>query len=142
MTFLGHPLHVLTVHFPIVLYLLGVWLTLIYLWRNQSEVEYFAYWCFGLSWLATLVSSVTGLIDQNQLDLADPRRDAVNLHITAAVALLILNGLVLYMRFRWPDVLRRHHWPYLGLMALGVIAVLSTAWLGGELVYRLRVGVQ
>jgi hypothetical protein len=31
---------------------------------------------------------------------------------------------------------------YLGLMALGVVAVLTTAWLGGELVYRLRVGVQ
>lgn len=142
MTLFGHPLHTSTVHFPIVLYLLGVLMTLIYLWQRQSEVERFAYWSFGLSWLATLVSSLTGLIDQNQLELSDPRRDTVNLHITAAVGLLIINGLILYMRFRWPEVLSRYRWPYLGLMSLGIIAVLVTAWLGGELVYRLRIGIQ
>jgi uncharacterized membrane protein len=117
-------------------------MTLIYLWRGQTEVERFATWSFGLSWLATLVSSLTGLIDQNQLELADPRRETVSLHITTAVALIILNGLILYTRFRWPDVLNRYRWLYLGLLTLGVIAVLATAWLGGELVYRLRVGVQ
>jgi uncharacterized membrane protein len=116
-------------------------MTLIYLWRGQAELERFAYWSFGLSWLATLVSSLTGLMDQSQLELTDPRRDTANLHITAAVALLILNGLILYMRFRWAEVLIRHRWPYLGLLALGTLAVLITAWLGGELVYRLRVGV-
>ncbi len=142
MTLFGHPLHASTVHFPIALYTLGVLMTWLYLWRKQNEVERFAYWSFGLSWLATLVSSLTGLIDQNQLELADPRRDAVNLHITAAVGLLILNGLVLYMRFRWPDVLERQRGLYLGLMVLGLSAVLATAWLGAELVYRLRVGVQ
>lgn len=141
MTLFGHPLHASTVHFPVALYLLGGGMTLIYLWRKQGEVEHFAYWSFGLSWLTTLISSLTGLFDQNQLELADPRRDAINLHITAAIGLLILNGLILYMRFRWPDVLDRYRWSYLGLIALGTIAVLTTAWLGGELVYRLKVGI-
>lgn len=139
---LGHPIHPMTVHFPIAFYLLGVLLTLAYLWRGQTDYERFAYWSFILSWLAALVASLTGLVDQSQLELADPRRDTVNSHITAGVALLILNGLVLYMRFRWPDVLVSRRWPYLGLMALGVVAVLAANWLGGELVYRLRVGIQ
>jgi uncharacterized membrane protein len=39
-------------------------------------------------------------------------------------------------------VLAHRSWPYLGLMLLGVLAVLASAWLGGELVYRLGVGVQ
>jgi uncharacterized membrane protein len=63
------------------------------------------------------------------------------LHITAGVALLIINGLVVYMRLRWADVLTRRRWSYLGLLALGVVAVVTTAWLGAELVYRLQVGV-
>jgi uncharacterized membrane protein len=141
-TLFGHPFHPLTVHFPIAFYILGVLLTLLYLWRGQSEVERFAYWSFILSGLATLLAALVGLLDQSQLTLADPRRGNVNNHITAGIALLILNGLLLYMRFRWPDVLTRRRWPYLGLMALGLVAVLATAWLGGELVYRLRVGVQ
>ena len=142
MTFFGHPLHALTTHFPIAFYLLGSLLTLVYLWRGQPDYERFGYWCFNLSWLGALVSSLVGLIDQNQLELADPRRDNVNSHISAGIALIIINGLVIYMRFRWPDVLTRYRWLYLGLMALGIITVLTTAWLGGELVYRLRVGVQ
>ena len=142
MTFLVHPLHPMTVHFPIALYLLGVFLTLVYLWRDQEEIERFAYLSFILSFLATLVASLMGLIDQSQLELADPRREVVNNHITTGVALLIINGLLIYMRFRWDDVLTRYRWGYLGLMTLGVIAMLVTAWQGGELVYRLQVGVQ
>jgi uncharacterized membrane protein len=142
MTFFGHPLHPMTAHFPIAFYLLGVLLTLAYLWRGQTDYERFAYWSFILSWLAALVSSLVGLIDQNQLELTDLRRNNVNTHITASVALIIVNGLLIYMRFRWVDVLTTRRWPYLGLMVLGVLAVLTTAWLGAELVYRLQVGIQ
>lgn len=131
----------MTVHFPIALYLLGVLLTIGYLWRGQQDYERFAYLTFILSWLATIVASFVGLIDQSQLELDDPRRARVNPHITAGVALLIINGLVVYMRFRWVDVLTRYRGVYLGLMLLGVVAVLATGWLGGELVYRWRVGV-
>ena len=142
MTLLGHPLHPMTVHFPIAFYLLGVLLTLGYLWQKQPEFERFAFWSLILSGLATLIASLVGLIDQSQLPIDDPRRANVNNHITAGVALLIINSLLVYMRFRWPDVLSSRRWVYLGLMTLGVAAVFATAWLGGELVYRLQVGVQ
>jgi uncharacterized membrane protein len=141
MTFFGHPWHPMTTHFPIALYLLGVLLTLIYLKCGQAEVERFAYWSFLLSGLATIISSLVGLIDQSRLELTDPRRANINTHITFAMALLIINGLLVYMRFRWQDVLTRYRWPYLGLMALGAGAVLITAWLGGELVYRWQVNL-
>lgn len=131
----------MTVHFPIALYLLGVLLTIGYLWRGQQDYERFAYWTFILSWLATIVASFVGLMDQSQIELDDPRRASVNPHITAGVALLIINGLLVYMRFRWADVLTRYRRLYLGLMLLGVVAVLATGWLGGELVYRWRIGV-
>lgn len=141
MTILGHPLHSMTVHFPIAFYILGVLLTGVWLWRGQTDFERFAYWSFILSWTATLLATLFGLIDQNRLALDDPRRGNVNAHITAGVALIILNGLLIYMRFRWPDVLTRYRWPYLGLIALGLVAVLTTAWLGAELVYRHQIGI-
>jgi len=142
MTLFGHPFHPMTVHFPIAFYLLGVLLTAAYVWRGQPDFERFAYWSFILSWMMTLLASLSGLIDQSQLAINDPRRNNVNNHITSGVALIILNGLLVYMRLRWPDVLASRRWPYLGLMLLGGVVVLATAWLGGELVYRLRIGVQ
>jgi uncharacterized membrane protein len=142
MTLLGHPPHPMTVHFPIAFYLLGVLLTFIYLWRGDRELERFAYWSFFLGFIGTIVASIVGLVDQSQLEINDPRRAIVNNHITAGVVLLVINGLLIYMRFRWPTVLSgKYRWPYLGLMALGVAAVLTTAWLGGELVFQWQVGI-
>ena len=141
MTFFGHPLHPMTAHFPIAFYLLGVLLTFIYLLRDQAEVERFAYWSFLLSGLAAVIASLVGLVDQSRLELTDPRRANINIHITFGVALLVINGVLVYMRFRWEDVLSRYRWIYLGLMTLGASVVLITAWLGGELVYRWQVNV-
>jgi len=132
------------VHFPIALYLLGVLLTLGYLWRRRApDYERFAYWAFLLSWVAVAVAALAGLIDLGSLAPDDPRRAVINNHITSGVALLIINGLVLYFRFRWPDVLAgSRRWVYLALVVAGIVAVVLTGWLGGKLVYTLKVGIE
>lgn len=140
---LGQPLHPMVVHFPIALYLLGVLLTLGYLWRHTSDYERFAYWTFILAWISVVVAALAGLVDQGSLAPNDPRRDNINNHITAGVVLLVINGLVVYYRFRWAGVLATsRRWQYLVLMAAGVVAVVVTGWLGGELVYTLKVGIE
>lgn len=140
---IGQPLHPMFVHFPIVLYLLGVLFTLGYLWRHTPEFERFAYWIFLLSWIGAAFAALAGLVDLGSLAPDDARRDSINKHITSGVALLIINGLVVYFRFRWPDVLTSsRRWAYLALMAAGVVVVVVTGWLGGILVYDLKVGVR
>ena len=136
------PVHPMFVHFPIALYLLGVLLTLGYLWRHNPEFERFAYWVFLLAWIAAAFAALTGLVDLGSLAPNDVRRDSINRHITSGVALFIVNGLVVYFRFRWPDVLASsRRWAYLVLIAAGVVIVVITGWLGGRLVYDLEVGV-
>jgi uncharacterized membrane protein len=139
----GRPFHPIVVHFPIALYLLGVLFTLGYLWRRAPDYERFAYWSFVLAWISVAVAALAGLVDQGSLAPNDPRRASINKHITAGVALLVINGLVVYYRFRWADVLSSsRRWQYLGLMMAGVVALVVTGWLGGELVYSLKVGIQ
>ena len=140
---LGLPLHPMLVHFPIALYLLGVLLTLGYLWRRSADFERFAYWAFLLAWISVAGTALVGMVDLGSLAPNDPRRAPINNHITAGVALLIINGLVVYYRLRWADVLTSaRRWQYLGLMAAGVVALVITGWLGGELVYTLKVGIE
>jgi uncharacterized membrane protein len=133
----------MVVHFPIAFYLLGVSLTLGYLWRRTPDYDRFGYWLFVLAWISTAVAIFVGLVDMGSLAPTDPRRVSVNNHITSGVALLILNGLVVYYRFRWSDVLvSARRWGYLALMAGGVVALIMTSWLGAELVYGLKVGIE
>jgi uncharacterized membrane protein len=140
---LDQPLHPMFVHFPIALYLLGVLLTLGYFWRRTSDYERFAFWAFVLAWIGGAVAALVGLIDLGSLAPDDPRRVSINNHITSGVALLIINGLVVYFRFRWPDVLvSSRRWIYLTLMTAGVVAVVVSGWLGGKLVYDLKVGIE
>ena len=137
------PFHPLFVHFPIALYFLGVLFTAGYLWRANADYERFGYWAFILSWIAAIVASVVGLIDRGQLAFDDPRQGAINAHITPAIAFIVLNGLLLYMRFRWADVLASERkWLYLGLMAVGLVVIVFTGFQGGELVFGLGIGVR
>ena len=139
----GLPLHPAVVHFPIAFYLLGVLLTAGTLWRRAPDYERFAYWSFVLARVGVGVAALFGLVDQAGLSPGDPRRDTINNHITGGVALFILNGLVVYYRFRWNNVLAGpRRWQYLGLMAAGVAALTLTGFWGGELVDRLKVGIQ
>lgn len=123
-------------------------MTLGYLWRpadhgRQADYDRFAYWSFFLSWLAAIVASLVGLIDRGRLDYNDPRIDTLDQHITQAILFIMINGLVLYIRFRWPDVLNSsRRWLYLGLIGLGVVVIIATGWLGGKLVYELQVGIR
>jgi uncharacterized membrane protein len=139
----GLPLHPAVVHFPIAFYLLGVLFTAGYLWRHTPDYERFAYWSFVLAWIGVGVAALFGLVDQAGLSPGDPRRDTINNHITGGVVLLMLNGLVVYYRFRWKNVLAGpRRWEYLGLMAAGTAVLTLTGFWGGELVYRLKVGIQ
>lgn len=137
------PYHPLFVHFPIALYFLGVLMTMGYLWRKEPEYERFAFWAFFLSWVGAVVASLVGLVDKGQLAYDDPRQNELNNHITAGVFFIVIAGLVVYSRFRWQNILNSsNRWWYLTLIWGGIVVVVVTGWLGGELVYELHIGIR
>ncbi len=142
MSLLETPYHPLVIHFPIAFYCLGMFFTLWYLWQRQAQDEGFAYRIFGLSLLASLVVVLTGVMDRGQLDYDDPRQAAIDQHVTAAMGFIICNALLLYFRFRWPDVVdSERRWVYLTVMLVGLSCLVIAGHNGGVLVYQLGVGV-
>lgn len=139
------PLHPRFVHFPIALSLAGVLFVAIGLARATAAERWLwaGRWLVFLGWIAALVAGITGLIDQSAASDAPAVRDAINLHITAGLALIVVFGLALY----WPLKDRRlfsdgaRRWAYLGLLLVGALLILIEGWLGGQLVYKLGVGV-
>jgi len=124
-------------------------MTALYLWRGDRSLETAAYHCLWLGWLLLLPAVVTGTIDaaRQVFDPLRPRDDAlvwVNAHALAGVAIMVVYRQAWQVRRRNPAILddagaRRS---YLALLTLGAMLVVLTGWLGGRLVYSLRLGIE
>jgi uncharacterized membrane protein len=144
-----HPLHPLTVHAPIGLLVGNVLLTLLYLRRRDQSYETGAFHCLWLGWLLLLPAVASGTWDaaRQLLDPSNPRPDAlpwVNAHAAAGLGLLVVYWQAWQIRRRRPDVLDdpRARRGYLARIALGAALLLVSGWLGGQLVYVLKLGIQ
>lgn len=137
------PYHPRLVHFPIALTLVGVVFVVWGLLRNEDRWIGYGRTSLLLGWLGLLAAAVSGLIDQSRAPNTPAVTDAINLHITVGVALIVIFGLALY----WP-LRNRRLWQqpgprtaYIALLIAGGLLVMLDAWLGGQLVYHLGVGV-
>ena len=144
-----YPVHPLTVHLPIGLLLGNALLTVLYLRRGDPALEVSAFHCLWLGWLFALLAVATGTFDaaRQLLAMPNPRSDAlgwINAHALVGVALLVVYWQAWQMRRRYPAILddRRARRGYLARLAIGTALVVLDGWLGGYLVYTLRLGVR
>jgi len=138
----------MTVHLPIGLLIGNAVMTALYLWRGDRTLETAAYHCLWLGWLLLLPAVASGTLDAAR-QLTDPARsrdDAliwVNAHALAGLAVMTVYWQAWQARRRNPalldDAQRRRG--YLVRLGIGVALLILTGWIGGYLVYTLRMGV-
>lgn len=136
-------LHPAVIHFPIALLLLAAALTAAHLRRPDPWLERCAYGALVLGWWSALAATVTGLgAAALQWPFTPTILMWINWHALTGFAVLGVAGRALIWRKREPQILagpRRRQ--YLGMLALLVVLVITSGWLGGELVYTFGVGV-
>ncbi|MEO7912618.1 MAG: DUF2231 domain-containing protein [Roseiflexaceae bacterium] len=142
-----YPFHPLTVHLPIGLLIGNALLTLLYLRRGDPTFETSAYHCLWIGWLGTLLAIAAGTFDaaRQVLSTTHPRADAlnwINAHALVGFAILVIYWQAWQIRRRNPGVLANPtvRPGYLARLALGVALLMVDGWLGGHLVYSLRLG--
>lgn len=134
----GHPIHQMLVAFPLGVLAMAVVFDVIAVIRGSAKLHEAVYYMIAAGVVSGLLAAVFGLIDY----LGIP-------HGTRAKRIGTLHGLgnvVVVALFAVSWVLRRGDAAHPGMaaIALGVAAAALatiTAWLGGELVDRLGVGV-
>ena len=135
----GHPIHPMLIVLPLGLFSIAVLFDLVYLVTGAPEFAEVAFWNIAVGILGGLAAALFGLIDWLGIP-AGTRAKRIGLwHGLGNLVIVLLFIVSWFMRLGnhayAPDVL-----PFLlGAVAVGLALV--TAWLGGELVYRLRVGV-
>jgi uncharacterized membrane protein len=135
---LGHPIHPMLIVFPLGLLATSLIFDIVYLITDNGTWSQVAFYDIAAGIVGGLAAAVFGLVDW----LAIPggtRAKAIGLWHgggnVVVVALFALNWLLRRDDPREPGTLP------LILSVVAVVLALGTSWLGGELVDRLRVGV-
>jgi uncharacterized membrane protein len=136
---LGHPIHPMLIVLPLGLFAIAVLFDVVYLVTGTEQFADVAYWNITVGIVGGLLAALFGAIDWWGIPKETRARRIGLWHGLGnfVIVLLFIGSWFL----RLPDYA---YAPNLLPFLLGLIAVLMalvTAWLGGELVYRLRVGV-
>lgn len=135
----GHPVHPMLVVFPLGLLSTAVIFDIGYLVTDNEELATFSFWAIAAGVVGGLAAALFGLIDWLGIP-RDTRAKAIGLtHGLGNVVIVGLFAASWLLRLDDPAFAPNLLPFILGLAGAGL--ALFTAWLGGELVYRLRVAV-
>jgi len=135
----GHPIHPMLIVFPLGLFSAGFLFDVVYLLGRDAVFADVAFWTITVGIVGGLLAAVFGLIDWVAIPKGTRAKRIGRFHGAGNVVIVLL------FLTSWLLRLPRHAYapdplPF-ALVLIAVCGALVTAWLGGELVYRLRVSV-
>ena len=135
----GHPIHPVLIVLPLGLLSIGVLFDVAYLVTGTEVFAEVAYWNITVGIIGGLLAAVFGLLDWWAIP-KDTRAKRIGLWHGVGNVVIVGLFLVSWLLRQSAHAYAPNTLPFLlGLVA--VVLALVTAWLGGELVYRLRVAV-
>lgn len=137
---LGHPSHPMFVHFPVAFYVGALGFDILSRVGSFESAPLAATWLIAGSALFLPVIALTGLIDWAGMKPGGRARKMANKHMVlqlSAAALFILTLII-----RWPDrEIAEAKTLWIGIEAIGVMAMGIGNYFGGLLVYRMSMRV-
>ena len=136
---LGHPVHPMLIVFPLGLLSAAVIADLVRLVTAIDELAVFSFYAIAIGVIGGLAAALFGVIDWLALPKATRARRIGAVHGAGNVVVVALFALSFLLRAGSDGYVPNATALVLALAGGGIALV--TAWLGGELVYRLRVAV-
>lgn len=137
---LGHPLHQMLIPLPAGLFVTAAVLDIVGAFVAWDWLPTVTYWNIALGIITAVIAAIFGAIDWSNIPSGTRAKRVANLHGGGNLIAVLLFGGALWIRGNQELTYRSHGWALaLEVIALALLSV--TAWLGGELVDRLGVGV-
>ena len=133
----GHPIHVMMVHFPIAFVMATLVIDLAYWWSGDVFFVRAGLWSTGVAFWTGVAASLVGIAEL-LLVRGIRLREASWSHAVAAMTLVAIAGANWGMRMLDPTTILPHG---LALSALGSVMVGFAGWHGGKLVFDHGVGI-
>jgi uncharacterized membrane protein len=137
-TLLGHPIHPMLIAFPLGLLPVASIFDIIYLSTHNGHWADISYWIIAAGIIGALIAAVFGFVDWLGIPQGTRAKSIGLIHGASNFVVVLLFIVSWFMRR--PDSAM----PSLLAIVLGWIGIgiaLFAGWLGGELVYRMNVGV-
>jgi uncharacterized membrane protein len=131
-----HPVHTMLVPVPIGLFTAALVFDLLHVGTGRPSWGLVAFWVIAAGLVGALLAAVPGLIDFT--GLRGPARRIATWHLVMNLTLVGLFAVNLWLRTGSGSGLGVP----VTLTIVGVALMFASGWLGGELVYRHRVGVE
>jgi uncharacterized membrane protein len=135
---LGHPVHPMLIVFPLGLLATAVAFDIVGLVQNDNTWYAVSYWMIAAGIIGGLLAAVFGLIDWVGIPSGTRAKSVGLIHGGINVLVVLLFIVSWFLRGSAGAV------PTGGALTCSFVAValaLVSGWLGGELVYRLKIGV-
>jgi uncharacterized membrane protein len=138
----GHPIHPMLIPFPIALWTFSLVADLIYVWRDNPAWGWVAFYTLAGGILGAVLAAVFGIIDY--FSIRDKKVSRVAAwHARINVLALLLFAASFYLRTTGGASLIGGSMTIpLLLSSAGVVCIVISGWLGGELVYKHGVAVK
>lgn len=137
----GHPIHSMLIHFPSALYpttLLFDWI--VYFTKNNC-LNVASIYTLVLSILISVMAAIFGSIDYIKVPSSSPAWNKASLHGLLNILWLFIFAILLALKFKYSENLI---YPGLGILTIETLTVcglIFSNYLGGELVFRHRLGI-
>ncbi|MEM5294191.1 DUF2231 domain-containing protein [Burkholderia sp. JPY481] len=133
----GHPIHVMMVHFPIAFVVATLGIDVIYWWTGDPFWIRAGLWAAGFAFWSGVAASVVGTAEL-LLVRGIRLKEASWSHAVAAMTLVALAGANWGVRLYYPDEILPHG---LVLSVLSSVMTGFAGWHGGKLVFDHGVGI-
>ncbi|AHB49249.1 membrane protein [Hyphomicrobium nitrativorans NL23] len=133
----GHPIHAMSVHFPIALVIATFGVDLFYWWTADPFWVRVGVWSAGFAFATGVFAGIVGTLEL--LFVPGIRKRAASwAHGVAAMVLLAVAGANWVLRLVHPDAVLPHG---LMLSALATVATALAGWHGGKLIFHHGIGL-
>ena len=131
-----HPAHPMLVVLPLGLWVAALAFDIVYAVTGDAQWRTLAFWNIAAGVIGALIAAIPGFVDYFSLEGRARRIGTYHMLLNlGAVVLFAVNG---FIRM---GVGPESWWP-LALSIIGVVGVAVSGWLGGEMVYVERIGVE
>lgn len=137
----GHPLHPLLVTLPVGMFVLALVADIVYIRATNPTWFAISYWSSVTGIITALVAALAGFGDYFTMARYSRAKNMATAHMVLNLLMVALFAVAAYLMQRIDPTVGSGFRSVLFLHGLGVVTLVVSGWLGGEMVFRHRLAV-